>query len=273
MGYYKYDRATGEKTKSYIACLASIPLDEVTLCNMAEYTQGSPCSLEVAGTVMDMMERDLGVQFTEQERQGMVELGSNPPSPRYLWHMVIAPFRVFAENGVRAEATFQRLHTTPENGWGAYITTHLMGKPKVGSWTFMSQNHTWFDNLGYGGSISLPTVLCRTMLLFPTLHDKIKGSHRTEDKGYIMATGLRPETEAEWADRLQAIFGNRTSLLLTDHGKDQDKWVEQAHDCTAKFQLLFNEVQKAAREAAVEPAVKPLNFKLAVALENQNDQA
>lgn len=134
---------------------------------------------DVHHAVMDLMERDLGVQFNEDERKGEVDVGYEANGTRREAHLKMLPFRVFFEALSSRKPEWFR---TFGSNWGAFILLHGIDgnimeqiKPSI------IGDQQWFLHMYKAGGrsdgmvLNAGDIIMRMAGLFPTLDSHMTG--------------------------------------------------------------------------------------------------
>lgn len=156
---------------------------------------------------MDAFEELLGVQFSERERQGYVNVGRDQEMPRHNMHLTLAPFRIFME--LPYDAAITRDNSTV---YKIFNTLIGRGVPVIGAWVALHcvafsrgrpifhgrGDQAWFmDHIRYPSLDAEPmrlhykVLFSRLVQMFPTLRGmgaKVGRSFDCYTKGYSMDT-------------------------------------------------------------------------------------
>jgi len=213
--------------------------------------------------VMDMMERDLGVVFTAEERQGIVQIGSADIANSLSLHLSVLPFRVFREyhtwdgHGTK-HALWDSLIEAGAPEWGSFITLHLVA-PTMRGLRFISRadQQWWLLLLNYGGnndnelSINTDQILARIAYLFPPLIEDHMPKRWCFSKRPVMGT-FRESGDYNFTGELAQISKELRAEFFETYSVSHSPNIPELVSIASRIETAFQRVKSFAITCAEE---------------------
>jgi len=251
----------------------------------------TPWDMSYSHKIMDMMERDLGVVFSAEERAGYVEVGRGLRQTRQALHLSVLPFRIYRESGGKPSVKGQiknlcdvwdELDKAGVGDWGKLIVLHCIGFGLRGmAWSSRSDQQWWLKTVTYFSDsqvcFDVNRIISRIAYLFPPLigvevpaHNALTAVGNTSmntardirlEQGTVCA-----RAQDYLADKLETIMDGET---MPQSISDIDLVAAVANE----FEVVFQLIKARAVELSIqksEASLAPFNSPLA-AVKNRSD--